>query len=207
MPKACQQLQSDVDVGLGDEVADHLNGDVTLGGQRSSGRAMKQRGQELAGHIAAHLDRRLRKTAEIGRGQSARVGSRGCPGSRCSSPAGAGHRPDRQSGHSYMRAMPVIWKWPPEHRQRSGQWAHGRARHCPRETRWRQHRPATAPQAGDAQRRARRLHLTRLHTAAQGVQRIQHNAGVVRIQQIVQSVVVPSARGPQAAAPGWKLVF
>jgi hypothetical protein len=53
--KPRQQLQGDGDVGLGDQLAHHFNvyDGGLLGHQRQR---HEQRGEELAGHIAAHLD-------------------------------------------------------------------------------------------------------------------------------------------------------
>ena len=50
---ARQQVQGDFNVGLGDELSHHFNHDVFLCRQRQG---HEKCGEELAGHIAAHLN-------------------------------------------------------------------------------------------------------------------------------------------------------
>lgn len=68
MPKRASRLQRDVDIGPGDQLAHHLDGDVALcpGDIGQQGQGHQQRGQELAGDIAAHLDGVGAQAAEVG---------------------------------------------------------------------------------------------------------------------------------------------
>ena len=57
-----------MDIGPGDQLAHHLDGDVALcpGDIGQQGQGHQQRGQELAGDIAAHLDGFAAQLAEVG---------------------------------------------------------------------------------------------------------------------------------------------
>jgi hypothetical protein len=57
--KARQQVERDLDVGLGDQLADHLDHDVAGRCAHGQRQRHQQRGQELAGHVAAHGDGRV----------------------------------------------------------------------------------------------------------------------------------------------------
>ena len=62
--KTRQQFQGDVDVGLGDEFALDINGDGLFLCQQ--GQCHEQRGQKLAGNIAAHADGRSQMGGKVG---------------------------------------------------------------------------------------------------------------------------------------------
>ena len=66
--EAGQQLQGDVDVGFGYEFAHHLDHDVLRFGYQRQ--CQQQGGQELAGHVTAHANRRVdgdRRLADVQR--------------------------------------------------------------------------------------------------------------------------------------------
>ena len=61
--KARQQLQRDLDVGLGDQLAHHVDDDVLRPGRQRQ--RHQQRGEELAGDVAAHRDRLIKSEIRL----------------------------------------------------------------------------------------------------------------------------------------------
>ncbi len=193
--KALQQLQGDVDVGLGDQLAHHLDHHVLLYGHQRQ--CHQQRGQELAGDIAAHADRRL----QLQRRQAGAVVDAqrriAVVAQVVDLAAELAQRIDQVANRALVHARHAReLVFAAQQRQRRAQRAHGRAGVAQEQSGGR--RGAAAAQAGDA-----RLCAIFLDAAAQLAQRVQHHAGVVGGQQVVHRGRALRSGRP-AAARGWR---
>ena len=128
--EARQQVQRDFDVGLGDQFADHFDDDIACrlavhGGTMPRQRQRhQQRGQELAGHVAAHANRRVQPQRGLANAQR-----------RITFHTGAGDRAaqlaqgvDQVADGALVHACDAgQFEIATQHRERRGQRAHGRA--------------------------------------------------------------------------------
>lgn len=195
--KARQQLQRDVDVGLGDQFAHHLDADVAVAGQQGQGH--QQRGQELAGDIAAHGDGGIAQLAEVGLAdaqgriagvaQVVDVAAQLAQGVHQIADGALVHA--RHAGHLEVAT---------QHGQGRRQRAHGGAGIAQEQLRARIVGQG-AVDASDLHRLARG-DLGGRDLAAQLAQRGQHDAGVVRVQQVVDGGGAGTQGGQQQHAVG-----
>ena len=198
MPKRFEQLQRDLDVGLGDQLALDLDHRVDrLGAQRQR---QQQGAQELAGDVAAHLERRGEARAARSRPRRAAADSLRC--SRHSTPQPSARRASTRSpiGRSCMRGVPRSSKigvgGRGEQGQRRRQRPHRGAGVAEEEGRALQRRPAAEAVHGEPVRRC-------LDAAAELHQRVDHDPGVVGIEHAVDHASCPR-RSRRAAGRGWR---
>jgi len=170
--EALQQVQGDFDVRLGDQLADHLDDDVLLGDERQR---HQQRGEELAGDVAAHLDRRIEAQLRPADPQG-RIAGR----AQVVDPAAElAQRVDQVADRALVHARHAAQlEVAADHGQRRRQGPHRRPRVAEEQPRVRGR--GAGREAGDLDRGA-----AVAHAAAQRAQRIEHHPGVVRIQQVV----------------------
>jgi len=164
--EACQQVQRDLDIGPGDQFADHFNRDVTAGHQ---GQCQQQGGQELAGHIAAHLDGHVQRELAGAHAQRRKAWLAQIVDGTAQLAQGIDQVANRALMHArHARQLKIT----AQQGQRRGQRAHGRAGIAQIQDRTR-HRQLTA-QPVDHSDVAALLDL-----AAELLERGQHDSGVV----------------------------
>jgi len=171
--KALHQVQGNLDVGLGDQFARHL--DLRLPARQRQGH--QQGGEELRGNIAAHADRRFEpeiagtdfQRRETVVAEIADVGAKTAQGIDQ-----IADRPLVHARHPGERVMPS------RQRQRRRQRPEGRAGIAQEEVTFLVRKRAT--DTSDAPDIA----TERFHADTELAQRGQHHAGVVRIEQIAK---------------------
>ena len=195
--EARQQLQRDVDIGLGDQLAHHLDADVAFLGQQGQGH--QQRGQELTGDIAAHLDGFAAQLAEVGLADF--QGRKAFILQIVDLAAQLAQRIDQVADGAFIHAGNACHlEVAAQHRQRCGQRAHGRAGIAQEQRRlgagWQ-----LAADAGDVNGLVG-CDGIRGDATAQLLESGQHDAGVVRVQQVVNGGGALAQRRQQQHAIG-----
>ena len=176
--KACQQLQRDVDIGLGDQLAHHLNHHVVRA--RYQRQRHQQRREELAGHIAAHLDGGVqcqrRQALGVGNAQGWVARLAQVVDAAAELAQGIDQVANRALVHTcHARQL----KLPAQQRQGGGERAHGGACIAQKKLRGAAWRLSTQA------RNTHALCADGLDCAAQLAQGIEHDVRVVTGQQVV----------------------
>jgi hypothetical protein len=172
--EACQQVQRDLDVGLGDQLALDLDHDGRLGGHQRQGQ--QQRGEELARDIPAHADRHLRIQPAATHAAQAQRWIAGLAevfdraAQRAQGVDQVANRPLVHALDAGEIEAPALRRG--EHGERRRQWAHRRAGIAEEELGLMYLQPAG--EAGDAPQCA-----VLFDAAAQDPQRLQHHPRVV----------------------------
>ena len=169
--KARQQIERDVDVGLADELAHHLNGDVLV--LRHQRQRHEQCSQKLAGHVAAHLNGRLQLERGFANVQRRKALDAQVINIAAQQPQRVYQIANGPLVHAGNARECVV---APQHGQCGGERTHGGAG-VAHEKRNRRINLGAPTQPGDGHRVG--LHV---HAAAQLAQRGEHDLGVVRVE-------------------------
>jgi hypothetical protein len=193
--EALQQRQRDLDVGLGNQLALDLDHQILL---RHQGQRHQERGEELAGDVAAHAHRLVQAQRCRADGPQRRIAGLS---EVLDLAAQAAQRIDQvldgplvHARHAAQRIAPTVAGR--QQRQRGGQGAHRRAGVAKKQLGLGGRQPAAQPL--DDQ------HAIGLAPpgATQALQRVEHHGGVVRLQQVVDAALPFGERGQQQQPVG-----
>ena len=170
--KTREQVQRDLDVGLGDQLAHYINHHVLPGHQRQG---HQQGGEELAGHVAAHADGGVKRQlgcADTQRRVTILAGVADVAADLAQGIHQVTNRALVHTRHAVQREVTA------QHSQCRGQRADGGARVAHEQVGlvYSQLTGQTINLGGAA---------LLAHTTAQLAQRVEHDVGVVRVQQVV----------------------
>ncbi|OIQ72372.1 hypothetical protein GALL_460050 [mine drainage metagenome] len=187
--EAREQAQRDFDVGFGNQLADDVDDDV---GRRTQQRQrQQQRAEELAGDVAAYAQRRVHARRAAAYGQRWVAGISELVDAAAQRAQRVDQIADRALVHARHAAYAVLAA---DQRQRRGQRPHSGA-------------GVAEEQVGAFDRRAAVAAVDHavsivaaLDAYAQRAQRVEHHAGVVRVEQPVDAGAAFGQRGQQQQA-------